>query len=353
MALRGDHSFEAAWNWFEHEDRDDSTCLLKDHTINAPDYINPEAEAIAAWNRRAALQPAQGEDWRTRFWQIVDGEGLLGLPSDEWNALSRLVHAYAKQPAQGDSDLIELQPTDLPADVQQAVNWLENVAGGEGEEKSEWIWPVAARMTIATLRKYAAQPAQGAEAVERVARAILTRQVRDVGVLKTEAKIADYVNHCWKDAVDDATAALSALPAAPEGWNAAVKAAAKIVRDYAKIEDGRLCHKLADMIERLSAAPRATADVNPYAFAEEQTIKSFGNRIEDLREQNAALTATVERLRKLLLPFKEIVEAVGPRYMKQPDYAAAWEVIGTEGMAYLTIGQLLALALADEKEIER
>ena len=55
-------------------------------------YI-PPTEAIAAWNRRPA--PPAATDWRDRFWQIVDGRGLLGLPSDEWNALSRLVERYA------------------------------------------------------------------------------------------------------------------------------------------------------------------------------------------------------------------------------------------------------------------
>lgn len=50
--------------------------------------------------RAALAQRPVEEDWRTRFWQIVDGEGLLGLPSDEWNALARLVRAYAeRQPA--------------------------------------------------------------------------------------------------------------------------------------------------------------------------------------------------------------------------------------------------------------
>lgn len=55
-------------------------------------YVRADLAALA--------QPASDADWRTRFWQIVDGEGLLGLPSDEWNALSRLVQAFAAQKAQ-------------------------------------------------------------------------------------------------------------------------------------------------------------------------------------------------------------------------------------------------------------
>jgi hypothetical protein len=115
--------------------------------------------------------------------------------------------ALAQRAGEGDDDLIELQPTDLPADAQAAINWLENVASGEGEEKSEWVWPVAAKQTIAVLRKYAApNPAPAADAVER-----LIADVRRMG-----AQNPAYVG-TWKK-VDEALDMLARLSALPSGW---------------------------------------------------------------------------------------------------------------------------------------
>src|SRR4051812_19431939 len=58
MEVRGDYTDEAAWNYFEHANAIDSKCILKDHTINAPDFRTPDAAEAAEWNKRA--QPLMG-----------------------------------------------------------------------------------------------------------------------------------------------------------------------------------------------------------------------------------------------------------------------------------------------------
>lgn len=69
------------------------------HLANATINGQPKSyRTTIAWDFHGALDAIAalaGGDWRDRFWQIVDGKGLLGLPSDEWNALSRLVDRYA------------------------------------------------------------------------------------------------------------------------------------------------------------------------------------------------------------------------------------------------------------------
>jgi hypothetical protein len=54
-------------------------------------------------------------------------------------------------------------------------------------------------------------PAATQEAVERVARAMLRRQLEASSGLKTAAEIDGYVDDCWRDCAADARAALAAL----------------------------------------------------------------------------------------------------------------------------------------------
>ena len=71
-----------------------------------------------------SVQPDAAPDWRDRFWQIVDGKGLLGLPSDEWNALSRLVDRYAAT-----------QPDAVGVgEIERLAAWLFDYAKADYEE---------------------------------------------------------------------------------------------------------------------------------------------------------------------------------------------------------------------------
>lgn len=61
------------------------------------------AEARRSIGRKVTLQPSPAEAVRdeieTRFWSIVDRDGLTGLPSDMWAALEILVTRAARKPA--------------------------------------------------------------------------------------------------------------------------------------------------------------------------------------------------------------------------------------------------------------
>lgn len=70
------------------------------------DRSNAPVETI--YSRAAALITAQAEqiermtgEIETRFWSIVDREGLTGLPSDMWAALETLVNRAARTALQG------------------------------------------------------------------------------------------------------------------------------------------------------------------------------------------------------------------------------------------------------------
>lgn len=60
---------------------------------------NSASEAFdIAWREAADAERSETE---TRFWSIVDSDGLTGLPSDMWAALEILVARAAQEPSNG------------------------------------------------------------------------------------------------------------------------------------------------------------------------------------------------------------------------------------------------------------
>lgn len=63
MTLQGTYTSEHGWNFFSHEDRMDSDCILAEHEIGTRgDYTTPNPRDADKWNRRAAAASSIGEN---------------------------------------------------------------------------------------------------------------------------------------------------------------------------------------------------------------------------------------------------------------------------------------------------
>lgn len=78
--------------------------------------------------------------------------------------------------------------------------------------------------------------------IERVARAMLYRQIKANGVLKTEAEINSYVDGCWQDCEEDARTAIEAMREPTDAMRNAVAAnwGSRTWREYGEVIDAAL-----------------------------------------------------------------------------------------------------------------
>lgn len=87
----------------------------------------------------------------TRFWSIVDRDGLTGLPSDMWTALEALVARAAASTAVAD--------TQRNLAFNAAIELAAQAAEGFDDPNRDWlrrsVWDEIKRDTAARIRKLA------------------------------------------------------------------------------------------------------------------------------------------------------------------------------------------------------
>lgn len=107
---------------------------------NAPSetVFSRAADALSAATALIAELEGERGATETRFWSIVDRDGLTGLPSDMWVALETLVNRAARATAAEArvgkmGEILKFDCTGFPSMEARAIHWANHISNEKGK----------------------------------------------------------------------------------------------------------------------------------------------------------------------------------------------------------------------------